>query len=416
MGTLHSLVRRKSSKSHTTTVLFNLVPLYVVSDYVSISRLSPTPMNNDVPPTSATPVPSVSLPEAQPPQDPVALTSFMASTVETMRQMGTAMQLLLANYAVLSSAPQPTTTPSTTPQPQPERKLPPGVKPPTPSRFDGADRRKTPTWLEQTKQTLLLAGWTLTDPTSIAYTASFLTGKAHQWWDTEMRTCPDDHPHKASAGFATWTDFATAALDALGEDRRQDRARERLLKLTQSSSVLSYGERFTALMNLLPNMHADDARFFYLRGLKPGILSIITGKFQVTSTWQEIHALAMSADSIRLPLSTSNRFNSLSRPEPLDPMDIGNINTSSHPSASSSRTSSPAPHYTRDRPATPARPRKLTDAERERLKAKGACFRCREVGHMADDPKCPMNALPKNRYQRSPGRSSTRGTSPSSKN
>lgn len=348
--------------------------------------------------------------------DPTALTSFMTTTVETMRQMGTAMQLLLVNYAANASAPKPSTTPSATPEPQPERKLPPGVKPPTPSRFDGADRRKTPTWLEQTKQTLLLAGWTLSDPTSIAYTASFLTGKAHQWWDTEMRTCPDDHPHKTSAGFATWTDFATAALDALGEDRRQDRARERLLKLTQTSSVLSYGERFTALMNLLPNMHPDDARFFYLRGLKPSILSIITGKFQPTSTWQEIHALAMSADSIRLPLSTYNRFQGLSRPEPNDPMDIGNINASSHSSATSSRTSSPVPRRNRDRPATPARPRlaKLTDAERERLKAQGACFRCRKVGHMAGDPKCSMNSLPENRYQRSPGRSPARGTSPSS--
>ena len=92
------------------------------------------------------------------PPDPTALTSFMTTTVETMRQMGTAMQLLLVNYAANASAPKPSTTPSATPEPQPERKLPPGVKPPTPSRFDGADRRKTPTWLEQTKQTLLLAG------------------------------------------------------------------------------------------------------------------------------------------------------------------------------------------------------------------------------------------------------------------
>lgn len=346
-------------------------------------------------------------PEIPPPQPDPTLTTFMTTTVETMRQMGAALQLLLVNYS--ATAPKTTATPHTTATPpEPERKLPPGVKPPSPSRFDGSDRQKTPSWLEQTKQTLLLAGWKLNDPNAIAYTASFLTGKAHRWWDTEMRTCPDDHPHKSSAGFSTWSDFASAALDALGEDRREDRARERLLKLTQSNSVLGYGERFTALMNLLPDMHPNDARFYYLRGLKPGILSIITGKYQASSTWQEIHALAMSADSIRLPISTSNRFSTFNRTDNNDPMDIGNINTS-HPSTpSSSRSTSPARRN--GRPATPARRHlpKLTDAERERLKAKGGCFRCRQVGHMVGDPKCPMASLPsKNMPQRQIERSSS---------
>ena len=341
------------------------------------------------------------------------MATFMTSTVDTMNKMGTMLSMMMANFSVMATAPPTSTTPSPL---EPERKLPPGVKPPTPNRFDGSDRRKTPAWLEQTKQTLQLAGWSLTDPTAIAYTASFLTGKAHQWWETEMRTCPPDHEHIASAGFSTWTEFAEAALDALGEDRRQDRARERLIKLSQTSSVLTYGERFTSIMQLLPDMHWSDARFFYLRGLKPAILSIITGKFLPTDTWQIIHALAMSADSIRLPITSTNRFQSLSR-ENHDPMDIGTLNTSRPPSSAKSRTSSPSPR--RNRPPTPHRPRlsKLTDAEREQLRSIGACFRCRKVGHKIGDPECPLASSfpPKTRHP-SAGRSPARSASPVPKN
>ena len=36
-------------------------------------------------------------------------------------------------------------------------------------------------------------------------------------------------------------------------------------------------------------------------------------------------------------------------------------------------------------------PKKLTDSERQRLMKIGGCFKCRKIGHLANDPSCEFN-------------------------
>ena len=107
-------------------------------------------------------------------------------------------------------------------------------------------------------------------------------------------------------------------------------------------------------------MHEEDHIYQYIKGLKPNVASLVA--IQQPNTLLEAQGLADTADTIQFQQFTCRTFGNQDTEQPRNrptyrgpaPMDLDAIG-------------------------------KLTDAERERLRKNGGCFRCRKTGHLARD-------------------------------
>jgi hypothetical protein len=347
--------------------------------------------------------------DAPAPPDPgVVPPGFVQNVEGAFGQLGNTLTtiLTLLNTLVLNSSVNATANASATaPAPMPHV-LPPGVKPPTPDSFDAAQRPLVATWLTTTEATLRLAGHNLNAPDTILYVSSFLRRRAADWYTMRCSGCTNEHL-KPYGGFSTWAEFAHAFLHDLGEDQPRDRARERLIALRQTTSVLNYGERFVNAIKFLPDMHWEDQRFYYLRGLKPGIQQMLAGKYADQDRWPALHEQAMKCDNFRVPGLNPRSFSPSSystsaASSSSTPMDLGNVNAHGRPKSPTQR------------PSTPCRLKPLTPEEREDLRRKNACFRCRQAGHTS--ATCPVYSQPPYNQTKfksgPPSRKSSRSPSP----
>jgi hypothetical protein len=284
--------------------------------------------------------------------------------------------------------------------------LPKGVKAPPPPRLDGRRRQDVPTWIEQARTSLILAGFPLDSPNAIAYLATFLDDKAASWWNSCVGAAP---PHlRSTGGFSSFDEFAAALRDRLGVPRADDVARDKLATLRQRTSVLDYNDEFTRLIREVPYRHPSDLRHDYMRGLKPAIKQLLAGKVPPEMSWQDISRLAHDCDTIlmhdRRSLPDRSRSDRIPPAAPAParsgptPMDLGVATASSSRVPPSHRSSSPYPRQGRSSSSAsslasssvskPLAP--LTPAERDYLRANNGCFRCRKLGHFYD--QCPGTA------------------------
>ena len=328
----------------------------------------------------------------------------------TLNTILTLLNTLVLNSSVNVTASASSTATAPSPSPMPHV-LPPGVKPPTPDSFDAAQRSLVATWLTTTEATLRLAGHNLNAPETVLYVSSFLRRRAADWYTMRCSACTDERM-KPYGGFSTWSEFAHAFLHDLGEDQPRDRACERLtdgIALRQTTSVLNYGERFVNAIKFLPDMHWEGLRFFYLRGLKPGIQHMLAGKYADQDRWPTLHEQAMKCDNFRVPGLNPRSYNpssyshsTSSASSSSTPMDLGNVNAHGRPKSPTQR------------PSTPFRLKPLTPEEREDLRRKNACFRCRQPGHTSST--CPVYSQPPynlTKYKSGPpSRKSSRSPSP----
>jgi hypothetical protein len=173
----------------------------------------------------------------------------------------------------------------------------------------------------------------------------------------------------------------------LGSDNS---ARNQLERLHQRGSVSAYTDQFRAVADLIPSMGDDEKRNAYTRGLKDQVHLHVA--FANPRTFEETVIIATRIDDIMYhyrprrggsfpPLRASGGSSQNTHSNNSTPMELGAIQGS--PGASTSRgqpsggNGSARPQLTR-----------LTDAERARLQAIGACFRCRQPGHTAMN--CPL--------------------------
>ena len=296
--------------------------------------------------------------------------STMSRTLEVLV---TLMQPFLA-FAAVQQQQNPASS-SSAPSPHPYDfalpALPRNVKPPQIGEFSGQRRKDTLPWLNRARQILLLSSMPLDAVVTIQYVAAHLTGNALKWWETACSNASMDN--KAHAGFLHFDDLATALNNALGESFPEDKAFDRIQSLKQRASVADYGSEFQRVISDLPNMDWRTMRLFYVRGLKPNLLIMITGKFDDDASWNDIHMIAMKHDQASFrpappkPMPAARRY---------DPMDISVINATKPKSHSRPSTSSSKP-----KPA-------LTEDERERCRLQGLCFYCRKPGHLSTS--CPV--------------------------
>ena len=298
--------------------------------------------------------------------------------------------MIAANVSAPAAAPVAPAAP--TPQ------IPKAAKAPVIETYNGTSVKSLRPWLSRTRNILQMLGFDLNQPITVTYAASFLTGPAHSWFDSEsMRAIS----LKESGGFATFDEFSSALSAKLGDPDPESKARDNLKHLHQTTSVKAYADEFQRIITYLPNRDAADLCYDFTQGLKYKIRELLVGHITSDMTWHDIRDLAYKYDDAVMSrrLADPNRYRDPrprdSRPD--DPMELGNteIRRGRSPHRSdSARGRSPTPHSRSTAPLP-----KLTEALRAQLRANNGCFRCRKhnAGHIARD--CPGPAGSSHRSQ-----------------
>jgi hypothetical protein len=254
-----------------------------------------------------------------------------------------------------------------------------GAKPSKPATYDG--RSDPELWLYGV-DLYFAAASIIVDFSKISFSDALLRNDALVW----RRTI--DAP-------ATWDEWKALLISAFQPINPTETARDRLARLRQTSTVRAYASIFRTVTLLIPAITDDEKKDRFIRGLKPKIMNDI--KVKAPTTFDEAVKLAVRLDSLDTwrPSGGSNTFNSNGR---------HNSSKTNHsvPMELDAITSIPAGVRSGPPPLGPAGvnhrginaitnsrpPRKpLTNLEREELKKKGVCFKCRKPGHMARE--CP---------------------------
>ena len=195
---------------------------------------------------------------------------------------------------------------------------------------------------------------------------SFLSETAEQWFIAKyssLDTLPsfDDFIKEFKKRFTR------------ADDARQ--LRITIETITQGTrSVLEYAAEFQTILSQIGEDKVDMvwARRHFERGLHYNIQRDLAAHFDPKDSIDEMATRAQRSYEILGRLKAENPRHSRPTPAPATP---------TRPQTSAPPSPSPV--------KSPTKLRKLTDSEREELSAKGACFRCRQPGHIAKD--CPKN-------------------------
>jgi hypothetical protein len=234
--------------------------------------------------------------------------------------------------------------------PPPARPIARPLKPERPSTYSGKKGESLDAWIFQLERYYEILRTPPMD--QVPFAGTLLTDHAAMWWRMVYEQIEElDYDDQ-------WEQFTTQLKAQFQPINTAESARTRLDKLRQVTSVLVYNTAFREVMLELPNMHMDDRIHAYIKGLKPQVASSVA--MQRPATLLEAQRFADTADTIQFHHFPRRNFEN---PRPRQdnrgpaPMDVDSIS-------------------------------RLTDAERERLRKIGGCFRCRKPGHLARD--CPL--------------------------
>ncbi|KAI8819533.1 Retrotransposon gag protein-domain-containing protein [Fimicolochytrium jonesii] len=197
------------------------------------------------------------------------------------------------------------------------------------------------------------------DIMKISLAASKLKDTAERWYEQEEST------------ILTWEAFKDRLRNRFIPPNAEEHALLALERLTQTGSVDEYYQRFSALLLEIPEMTDKQACRAFRKGLRPGIQRLLAANpSSLTMSLAELVTLADSVYSV----DSARRDEANKRP-PAKQWPPSNKRA--------------AIDVVGTGPAT-KRLKKLTNDERQRLRDQGACFRCRQPGHMQSDcPKYP---------------------------
>ena len=233
-------------------------------------------------------------------------------------------------------------------------------KPDKPATFEGTRKESIDSWLFQCAQYFALVP--VPDDHRAFFAATFFKDNAALWWRSVI-TARQNAAGQGQAIQVTWVDFETLVRNQFRPVNADRIARERLAALRQKTSVAAYTHEFRAIVLDLPEMGEADRLFAYIRGLKPQVAALVQVSNPAT-----VAAAAITAENV-------DAIYWEHRPK-----------TTSVPWTSKSSHTGPAPMEV-DALAP------LTDQQRDELRKRGACFRCRKPGHVARN--CPTNRNPR---------------------
>lgn len=285
----------------------------------------------------------------------------------------------------------------------------------------------------------------------IQYATSWLIGSAADWWENEAQLYRIAHPN--SPTLVDWDEFVERLRDRYRPQLPAELARQRLRMLVQRGRVDQYCNQFLSIVAHIPNRSEQDKIFDFKAGLDRPLAAKVAEK--QPETLQEAMEIAVQAEPyvgnhrggphgpspFRSGSNTFPRHGSTNQPGRSEavPMDLSlnalqgydgeaePANTEENPPEQPSgrrgkeshkllaltskieelesrllaighRSSTPGGPAAGTKPANGGRNRVLvpglTAADIARLQKEGRCFRCQTVGHMKDDPMCPMNRTP----------------------
>jgi hypothetical protein len=314
-----------------------------------------------------------------------------------------------------------------------------------PSTFNGTIGLAVDHWLSEMDQQFVYynqAGMLPTDCSRIQYAAAYLEGIARQWWEQQAdRTTLND-----------WATFVDRLHTRFRPIQASMLARQRLdkLRMREGTSVNGYIGQFHAITMPITDMGPNDLIHAFARGLTHRLASKVWERNPKTLqeaidyaviaeasglyAFRGTHPAANHSSGYRsMPSSSSSNMGSApmdlnhiafdlsDEAEPLNGSD-GSASSTQAGSGSSSRTDVEAlvqaavdqrlnammsnvkfgnGGYRAGRGSSSSSSSKdhvpgLKSEDIVRLMKENRCFRCKQVGHRKDDPKCPKNPKSKN--------------------
>jgi hypothetical protein len=238
----------------------------------------------------------------------------------------------------------------------------PFLKPNKPSKFTGKrDHAAIENWIASVN-----SYFALTDartPFVFHYLNTIFGGEAAIWFRYHFKEDRADN--------LTWEEVRTALRNYFIPPNKDRRLQDQWAALRQTSTVEQYISQFCELVMQLPSMDQKLLLDKFMRGLKPK--TKIELELKDPQDLEQAFRLADRFDTLVYRRNWNYTEGNTNTTEYDDnrgePMQIDAIRTHPWKKKSASTQSKSFP--------------KLTDAERTHLKSIGACYKCRQVGHMA---------------------------------
>src|SRR3954452_17917213 len=132
--------------------------------------------------------------------------------------------------------------------------------------------------------------------------ARVFRGVAALWWRSFASSLRDiDRPDIL---VCQWPAFQQACLAQFRPVNAARVAREKLMVLTQSTSVANYAHRFRTLLLNIPDLSEADRLFLFTRGLKRDVAAMV--QLSNPATWE---AAAVTAENVDAVLFEGQRTN-----------------------------------------------------------------------------------------------------------
>lgn len=345
-------------------------------------------------------------PTVQPaPPDP-AVAHIIAQnqhTQSSLSQLTTMLQPLLAWFAAaqaqappaIPAHPAPAHPPLGTAAPA-GLALPAELRLPRLDAIDGRNPKTLRSWFDQVQGLVLAAGGDrlLASPHVVQFVAGHFRGPIRDWWSAKQEQTQD----YVTAGYTSFIDLRDAVLSNHRIKDDAEDARNKLDHLRQTGNIEDYCLRTLELNRYLPNRNEVDRIHLFTKGLKTFEREyVVRGK---PTTLDAAVRLATEGSTlygrVHTSASPAPRKRAVSDPGAgPTPMDISNLTlTRDAVLQALLGTSKPTYKTVAGRVRT-----NTTKEEREELKRKGLCFKCKKHGHIAKD--CPEPDPPKDKDKRS---------------
>lgn len=254
------------------------------------------------------------------------------------------------------------------------------VKPQKPNTFDGTRKTNANNWLLEMQ--IYFDITLMPNENKILFAATLLKESALQWYSSMKRT----------NSFDDWDDFVEKFKKQFEPVEVTKTARMQLYALHQKGPVAGYIDLFRKLKNLIDDMSDADTIFLFKKGLTPALQTAVS--VHNPKTLEEMMNVAQRAEldsrATRPFSSAPSSFVSRSQSTTFSsngtaPMDLSAAEQS-NTTLTTEREHDEENKYGESESSLNAMNgplNKLTDSERADLMKRGACFRCRQVGHLA---------------------------------
>ena len=154
----------------------------------------------------------------------------------------------------------------------------------------------------------------LDDTTKISFAATFLTGTAANWWFTRVGS---------NALPATWNDYETGLVQEFVPFDSTQRARDKLCRLFERTSVSSYLSEFCKIVLTIPGISEGEQIDRFAQWLKPQVrLEVLKSGAQ---TINDASRIALNVDAALFGAGMYHFHGNCNQGFGPTPMEIGNF-------------------------------------------------------------------------------------------